>query len=266
MSKKLAVITGAGSGIGKEVAKRLHRDGFWVCLLDQNAKNIQDLSSELKGSDSFSLDVSYSKQVDETVQKILRKHSKIDLLYNCAGIHLQKSLINTTNEEWNRVLRINLDGTFFMCRAVGKKMVEQESGKIINTLTKLGYGSPFSGAYLTSKNAVWGMTQCLAVEMAPFSVTVNAVAPGHVGVGTGMEKQFREKAEKFKMKWEDFEKMVFKTIPMGRWCTPEDVAHAVSFLASEQSNFITSEIIHVTGGFIAYGKTPEKEEVLKELE
>jgi NAD(P)-dependent dehydrogenase (short-subunit alcohol dehydrogenase family) len=111
---------------------------------------------------------------------------------------------------------------------------------------------------MASKNALWGFTQCLAIELASYGVTVNAVAPGHVGPGTGMEKQFREKAEKLGMTWDAFEAQVLRTIPVGRWCTPEDVAAAVAYVVSPEASFVTGELINVTGGFTGYGIAPPK--------
>ena len=99
-------------------------------------------------------------------------------------------------------------------------MMRAGRGRIVNIVTRLGFGNPYSSAYMASKNALWGFTQCLAIELASYGMTVNAVAPGHVGPGTGMEKQFREKADKLGLTWEAFEAQVLKTIPVGRWCRP----------------------------------------------
>ena len=120
-------------------------------------------------------------------------------------------------------------------------MMRAGSGRIVNIVTRLGFGNPYSSAYMASKNALWGFTQCLAIELAGYGVTVNAVAPGHIGLGTGMEKQFREKADALGLTWEAFEAQVLKTIPVGRWCTPEDVAAAVAYVVSPEASFVTGE-------------------------
>jgi 3-oxoacyl-[acyl-carrier protein] reductase len=140
-------------------------------------------------------------------------------------------------------------------------MAPQGYGQIVNIVTRLGFGNPFSSVYMASKSAVAALTQCLAVEMAATGVRVNAVAPGHVGPGTGMEAAFRAKAEKLGLDWDEFEQKTVGSIPLGRWCRPEDVAGAVSWLLGPDAEFVTGEVISVTGGFQAYGVAPAADAV-----
>jgi NAD(P)-dependent dehydrogenase (short-subunit alcohol dehydrogenase family) len=150
------------------------------------------------------------------VAAVVEKFERIDLLVNAAGIHMQKLVVETTDDEWDRIQAVNARGPFLACRAVAPHMMRAEQGRIVNIITRLNFGNPYSSAYMASKNALWGFTQCLAMELAPYNVTANAVAPGHVGPGTGMEAAFRAKAEKLGMTWEAFEAQVLRTIPLGR--------------------------------------------------
>ncbi|MEO1224806.1 MAG: SDR family oxidoreductase, partial [Pseudomonadota bacterium] len=163
-------------------------------------------------------------------------------------------------DDWDRIMAVNARGGFLMCRAAARLFSRQGHGRIVNILTKLGFGNPFSSAYMASKSAVWALTQCLAVELAGQGITVNAVAPGHVGPGTGMEAAFRAKAETLGLDWPTFERQVLGTIPLGRWCRPRDVAGAVSYLLSDDADFVTGEMINVTGGFGGYAFSAPVEE------
>ena len=263
-SGQVAVVTGGATGIGKAIATRLHREGAQVVIADLDAERASATASELSGL-GVSADVTSSASVDALVDTVRQHYGRLDVLVNNAGIHIQKLAVDLGDEEWDAILSTNARGCFFTCRAAAKLMMRQESGRIINIITRLG-GNPFSSAYIASKSAVWGFTQCLALELAPYHITVNAVAPGHIGLGTGMEKWFRAKAELLEQDWETFEGNVLKSIPLGRWCTPEDVARAVAFLASDEAGFITGEQVNVTGGWTGYGATPPKIPQEKEVD
>ena len=258
--KRVAIVTGGAGGIGREIAARLASDGLFVVVADQNAEAAAAVAAPL-GGEGIAVDLTEEASVDGAFAGVLERHGRIDVLVNCAGIHLQKLVSETSADEWDRIQRVNSRGPFLACRAVTKPMMRAERGRIVNIATRLGFGNPYSSAYIASKNAVWGLTQCLAVELAAYGITVNAVAPGHVGPGTGMEAQFRQKAEKLGLSWEAFEAQVLKTIPVGRWCRPADVAAAVSYVVSPEASFVTGELLNVTGGFVGYGIAPPKEPV-----
>jgi NAD(P)-dependent dehydrogenase (short-subunit alcohol dehydrogenase family) len=259
--KPVAIITGGAGGIGREIAARLASDGYFPVVADRNEAEAAAVAGPLGGS-GLGVDITEEASVEQGFAGILERHGRIDVLVNCAGIHLQKLVSETSVDEWDRIQRVNSRGTFLTCRAVTKPMMRAERGRIVNIATRLGFGNPYSSAYIASKNAVWGLTQCLAVELASYGITVNAVAPGHVGPGTGMEAQFRDKAKKLGLTWEAFEAQVLKTIPVGRWCRPADVAAAVSYVVSPEASFVTGELINVTGGFVGYGIAPPKEPVV----
>ncbi|MCX5513282.1 hypothetical protein C3941_00610 [Kaistia algarum] len=258
--KPVAIVTGGAGGIGREIAARLAADGYFTVVADQNGEAARAVAAPLGGA-GLGVDITEEASVDEGFAGVLDRHGRIDVLVNCAGIHLQKLVSETGVDDWDRIQRVNSRGTFLTCRAVTKPMMRAERGRIVNIATRLGFGNPYSSAYIASKNAVWGLTQCLAVELASYGITVNAVAPGHVGPGTGMEAQFRDKAKKLGLSWEAFEAQVLKTIPVGRWCRPADVAAAVSYVVSPGASFVTGELLNVTGGFVGYGIAPPKEPV-----
>ena len=257
LEERVAIVTGGAAGIGKAVATQLHREGARVVIADIDEEGSKTTAKDLN-SLGLKTDVTNSASVGALVEQTVEHFGRLDIVVNNAGVHIQKLLKDLEDDDWERIVNTNARGCFYMCRAATPQLMKQEGGRIVNIITRLT-GNPFSSAYVASKYAVWGLTQCLALELAPYNVTVNAVAPGHIGLGTGMEKWFRAKAELLEQDWPTFEANVLKSIPLGRWCTPEDVAAAVAYLASDEAGFITGEQINVTGGWTGYGTTPQKE-------
>jgi NAD(P)-dependent dehydrogenase (short-subunit alcohol dehydrogenase family) len=258
--KPVAIVTGGAGGIGRAIAARLAADDNSVIVADLDP-DAAGRTAEAFGGEGVELDITDSVSVNAAVAGVLDRHGRIDILINCAGVHLQKLAVDMTDEDWDRIQGVNARGPFLTCRAVARPMMRAGRGRIVNIVTRLGFGNPYSSAYMASKNALWGFTQTLAIELAGYGVTVNAVAPGHVGPGTGMERQFRDKADALGLTWEAFEAQVLKTIPVGRWCSPDDVAAAVAYVVSPEAAFVTGELINVTGGFTGYGIAPPKEPV-----
>ncbi|CAK7258072.1 SDR family oxidoreductase [Shinella yambaruensis] len=265
MSGKAVIVTGGAGGIGLAVATRLKADGFAVVIADRDADAARQAAAGI-GADWRVLDIAEEGSVVATVGEVAQAHGGLAAVINNAGVHMQSLVVETKVEDWDRIHTVNARGTFLMCREAARVMGPQGEGQIVNIVTRLGYGNPFSSVYMSSKNAVAALTQCLAVEMAATGVRVNAVAPGHVGVGTGMEAAFRKKAEKLGKDWDSFEKQVIGSIPLGRWCKPEDVAGAVSWLLGPDADFVTGEVISITGGFQAYGISPDRQTVLNAIE
>lgn len=251
----VAFVTGGAGGLGAAIVARLAADGYFVVVADKNEEAARQVADRQNG-EGVSIDLSDPASVDAVVSRVASRHGRLDVLVNAAGVHMQALVVDTEPEAWDRIQAINARGPFLACRAAAPVMMRWRSGRIVNITTRLGFGNPYSSAYMASKSALLGFTQCLAVELAAYGVTVNAVAPGHVGPGTGMERQFREKAEKLGLSWEAFETQVHKTIPVGRWCRPEDVAAAVAYVVSPAASFVTGETINVTGGFTGYGLAP----------
>ncbi len=249
----IALVIGGAGGIGMEICRRLAADGFSVVVADRDENATARVASEVGG-----LATMIDLADEASVEAVIGTNGPA-VLVNAAGIHMQKLVVDTDAAEWDRIQAINARGPFLACRAAARPMMRAGFGRIVNVTTRLGFGNPYSAAYMASKNALWGLTQCLAVELASYGITVNAVAPGHVGPGTGMEAAFRAKADKLGMEWEVFEAQVLRTIPVGRWCRPEDIAAAVSYVVSPQAGFLTGETINVTGGFTGYGIAPPRE-------
>jgi NAD(P)-dependent dehydrogenase (short-subunit alcohol dehydrogenase family) len=183
----------------------------------------------------------------------MERYGQIDVLINCGAIHLQKRIVDITDDEFESILKVNLTGAFFACRAVARVMSRLErGGRIINVVTPL-FPNPLSAPYMASKYGLWGFTGCLAMELAKFQITVNAIAPGVIR-GTGMEKWFVEKARLSGISQEQFDQAVEASIPLGRTSTPDDVADVIDFLCSDAARYITCELIHVTGGWKGYSQ------------
>lgn len=254
------LVTGGAGGIGRAIAARLAADGHAVVIADRDETALTAAAAAL-GCDTQPLDIADEASVVAGVSAVADRHGGLFGVVNNAGIHMQALVVETAVEDWDRIQHVNSRGTFLMCRESARLMAAQGDGRIVNIITRLGFGNPFSSAYIASKNAIWGLTQCLAIEMARSNVRVNGVAPGHVGPGTGMEAAFRRKAEKLGKPWAEFEAEVVATIPLQRWCRPEDVAGAVAWLMGPDSGFVTGELLNITGGFQAYAAAPAAEAV-----
>jgi len=254
LKNKVAVVTGGAGGIGQGIARRLAADGVRVALADLQAEAGHEVVTEMRADGAevefFGVDLRQSREVDRMIKEVRDRFGRIDILINNAGVHLQKLVVELEDEEWDTILETNLRGCFFCTRAVAAAMMAQEHGRIVNIVTRL-FPNPYSSAYIASKSAIWGFTQCVAMELAPYGITVNAVAPG-VMLGTGMEKWFREKGKLSGMAWEEFRTFVEKGLPLGRWSRPEDVAGTIAFLCSDEAAYITGELVNVTGGWTGY--------------
>jgi len=238
---KVALVTGAGQGIGKEIAMSLARAGAEVIVTDvadsvfEAAKEIEALNVK---AHAFKCDVSNAQQAETTKAQILQKFGKIDVLVNNAGIYPQKPFLEMTEEDWSKVIHINLYGVFHCTKAFLPIMVERKYGKIVNLASIAGAVVGFTNLahYSASKAAIAGFTKSLALEVAQFGVNVNAVAPGPIDVG-GIEAN------------EAMYTQIIKTIPLGRMGKPIDIANLIVFLSSDQASFITGQTIVSDGGY-----------------
>lgn len=241
LENKTALITGAGRGIGRIIALELASVGCDILASDVMEAPLNETAELVKGKGRkcvISLcDVSSTENVASTVQKAIDEFGKIDILVNNAGITRDNLIMRMTDDEWNKVLDINLKGTFNCIRAASRHMMKARSGCIVNISSVVGVmGNAGQANYVASKAAVIGLTKTVARELAPRNVTVNAIAPGFID--TDMTKALPDKVK---------EEML-KSIPMNRFGSPQDIAGVVSFLASEKAAYITGQVFHVNGG------------------
>ena len=239
---KLAVVTGAATGIGYAAAQALCEEGAHSVVADIDLEGAERAAGELGrkgyGASSIRVDISSVSDIERCVRELLARHSKIDILVNNAGTYSTVPIPKMTEGEWDRVMNVNLKGTFFLSREVLPSMIERRYGKIVNVASLAAKrGGVTSGVnYGASKAGVVSVTKYLATYAAPFGVNVNAVVPGFAET-----KMFRMNSP---------EKIValLKTIPLGRVARPEELGKAIAFLASDDASYITGEIMDVNGG------------------
>lgn len=241
---KVAIVTGAAGGIGQAICQTLTREGAAVVALDIDLSRCQKLVQEIEKSGGQALaiqtDVTNKADITRMVDTVMQKWGRIDILVNNAGIISFGPVAELAEEEWDRVLRINLKSVFLCSQAVMGAMKKQKSGKIVNMGSLAGKvgGIVVSSAYAASKAGVMCLTLSLAKELAPFNVNVNALAPGPVD--TEMTRAFPPGA---------LDQTIQQT-PLKRQATPQDIANVVLFLVTEDSRHITGEVIDVNGGIL----------------
>lgn len=244
LKDKVAVVTGAGRGIGQAIAFSLAEAGATLACLDINKELVDStvgtITSKGAQAQAWVCDVSDGAQVERVVQEILKTFSRIDILVNNAGITRDNLVLRMKEEEWDAVLNVNLRGAFLMCRAVAKAMIRAHAGRIVNIASVSGMiGNPGQANYSASKAGLIGLTRTLARELAKRNITVNAVAPGFIGTEMSA-KLGQEVIEEIKQR-----------TPLGRLGEPQDVADAVLFLCSDAASFITGHVLVVDGGLTA---------------
>jgi NAD(P)-dependent dehydrogenase (short-subunit alcohol dehydrogenase family) len=247
LTGKVAIVTGGAGGLGRPISLGLAKAGADVVVDDLAKADPQKVADEIKALGRKSLAVSYDVTSAESMQamvdEVKKEFGHIDILMNTAGINCRFSAEEMPADEYEKVVRFNTLGTFLPCQAVGKAMIEQKKGKIINMGSVRGWVAPGIGgsAYATSKGGVHQMTRTLAVEWAKYGINVNAVAPALIM--TDMTREFLSKPEVYS-------KMTAE-IPLARLGVPEDLLGAILLLASDASDFITGQIIYVDGGLYA---------------
>jgi 3-oxoacyl-[acyl-carrier protein] reductase len=230
LAGQIAIVTGAARGIGKSIADRFEADGATVIRADVQGETER-------------LDVSDEADVESFVSFVARRHGRIDILVNNAGIGLTRLMTDTTLEEWNRIIAVNLTGAFLSSRAVARIMIAQRRGRIINIASLSGQrGGTGRAAYGASKAGVTALTKVMAVELSPHGITVNEIAPGPVN--TEMTAVTHDQATR---------QAYCNLIPMRRYAERDEIAAAAAFLASEDASFINGQTLNVDGGFGAAG-------------
>lgn len=234
----VALVTGAGQGIGREIALRLSREGYFVVVADVQPRGGEETVAAIGGRNSLFVqcDVGDEVSVKNCFAMAMRDGRRLAVLVNNAGIIRDRLIWKMTVEEFDEVLRVNLRGTWLMSREAAAIMRGQQSGRIINISSRAWLGNPGQTNYSASKAGVVGMTRALALEMARYRVTVNAVAPGLID--TQLTRSLPDAARQ----------KLLAAQPGGQMGTAQDVAETVAFLASDKAGFITGQVFHVDGG------------------
>ena len=238
---KVAVVTGAGRGIGKAIAARLAGEGAGVACCGRTLANVEVTVAEIAGSGgkaaAYAVDVADSKQVSETCEKILKDFGRVDVLVNNAGVTRDQLLMRMSEEDWDAVLDTNLKGAFNFTKSLTRSFLKQRSGRIINISSIIGLtGNAGQTNYAASKAGLIGFTKSVARELASRGITANAVAPGFIV--TDMTQALGAEAQE----------ALKSRIALGRLGTADDVAKAVLFLASDLASYVTGQVITVDGG------------------
>lgn len=244
---KKAIVTGGGTGIGKAIALEFAGAGADIAICSRNVQNIEKVRDEIiaLGRDSMavSMDVRVKEDVANMVQQVIDEFGRIDILVNNAGTNRPTPVLDLTEDIWNLILDTNLKGLFFCTQAVARHMVKQKSGKIINisSTASMGANEPGQAAYAASKTGVNAFTKACAREFGPYGINVNAIAPGRIPTPLIYASRTPEQVEKFIETGKS-------AAVLGRLGTVEEIAHLALFLASDDSAFITAEIIACNGG------------------
>lgn len=238
---QIVIVTGATRGIGKAIAVSFAKQKAQVILIGRSQELLTSISDEIRSAgqfcDFFVCDVANSKNVQETVNKILDKYKSIDILVNNAGITRDNLLLRMSEEDWDQVINTNLKGVFNFTKAVSRAMLKAKKGKIISIASIIGItGNTGQANYAASKAGIIGFTKSVARELASRGITANAIAPGYIE--TEMTGQLKD----------ELKTDILKTIPLGRLGTVKDVANVCLFLASKEADYITGQTIVVDGG------------------
>ena len=237
----VVVVTGAGRGIGREIAAGFASEGASCILIDVDEASASTAAAELKEikTAAYGADVTDLGRMEEIAAEVIRDFGKVDVLVNNAGITRDNLMLRMKEDEWDAVLGVNLKGAFVCTKAFSRYMLKKRAGKIINISSVIGLmGNAGQANYAASKAGLIGLTKSAAKEFASRGVTVNAVAPGYIQ--TAMTEALSE----------EMRTAMLSTVPLGRAGTPQDVSNAVLFLASEEADYITGYVLQVDGGMV----------------
>jgi NAD(P)-dependent dehydrogenase (short-subunit alcohol dehydrogenase family) len=240
-SKKVALVTGGGSGLGKAMAKKFCDNNISTIIVGRNAEKLEKARAEL-GENCYAMvcDINTLREIPAFVEKVVANFGSIDILVNNAGINHKKDFTDVTDEEFQQIITTNLNAVFTMSREVVKQMLRQGSGAIVNISSMAAqYGIPKVIAYSASKTAIEGLTRAMAVELSPKGIRVNAIAPGFIYSDMTAKALDSDPERKAK---------VFGRTPMGIMGEPEDIGEAAYFLATAASKYITGVVLPVDGG------------------
>src|SRR5258708_11943631 len=244
---RVAFITGAGRGIGAATALRMAEEGARVALADVDTEGCEQVAAELdrRGAEGLvvACNVADSAMVQDAIDKAAGYFGRLDILVNNAGVLRDNLLFKMSEEDWDTVMNVHLKGAFLCSRAAQAHMVKQRYGRIVSLSSTSALGNRGQSNYSTAKAGLQGLTRTLAIELGPFGITANAVAPGFIDT-----EMTRSTARRQGHDPDQVIEMASKSIPVRRVGQPRDVANVINFLASEESSYVTGQIIYVAGG------------------
>ena len=247
LSDRVAIVTGAGQGIGEAIAVAMAESGARVVLVSRTRERLEAVAQRIEAIGGQSLivpaDIASRHDHERLVETVMTHWGQIDILVNNAGINIRKAPEDYLEEDWDTVVNTNLKGTFFLTQQVGRQMIRSQYGKIIHiaSLSSLT-GLPNIPAYTAAKGGIGSLTHQLAFQWAPHHITVNAICPGYILTSLTKGIHESERGE-----------YIQKRVPMGRWGTPDDIAGTAVFLASPAADYLTGQLIVVDGGWMAGG-------------
>ncbi|MDC1338773.1 3-oxoacyl-[acyl-carrier-protein] reductase [Pelagibacteraceae bacterium] len=238
LKDKNIIVTGASGGIGNSIVEKLNQNGANILATGTRMEKLQELKEKFNNIKILKFDISKHEKIEEFIENATKElGGSLDCIVNNAGITKDNLTIRMSLEEWSKVININLTSTFLMCKYSIKKMLRNKSGKIINITSVVGHtGNVGQANYTASKAGIVAMSKSLAIEYAKKNINVNCISPGFIS--TTMTDQIDEK----------FKETIIAKIPSNRLGKPEDIANAVNFLSSDQSDYINGETLHVNGG------------------
>ena len=246
LKDKNFIVTGASGGIGNSIAEKLHEQGANILATGTRIEKLEDLAKKFNGVKTLKFDISQHEKIEEFINEATEKlGGSLDGIVNNAGITKDNLTIRMSLEEWTKVIDINLTSTFLMCKYSIKKMLKNKSGKIVNITSVVGHtGNVGQANYTASKAGIVAMSKSLAIEYAKKNININCISPGFIS--TAMTDQIDEKHKE----------AIIAKIPSNKLGKPEDIANAVIFLSSDQSDYINGETIHVNGGMYLGWQNP----------
>ena len=238
LKDKNIIVTGASGGIGNSIVEKLNQNGANILATGTRIEKLEELKKKFDNIKILKFDISQHDKIEEFIENATKElGGSLDCIVNNAGITKDNLTIRMSLEEWSKVININLTSTFLMCKYSIKKMLKNKSGKIINITSVVGHtGNVGQANYTASKAGIVAMSKSLAIEYAKKNINVNCISPGFIS--TAMTDQIDEK----------FKETIIAKIPSNRLGKPEDIANAVNFLSSDQSDYINGETLHVNGG------------------
>lgn len=252
LKDQVAIITGGAQGLGEALAIRLNKEGAKVVVADINLEQAQNVALKLNDALALKVDVTDYSQMEQAAQKTLEKYGKIDLLISNAAILISMGIDEFPSEKWKRVIDVNLFGYFNSAKAVVPSMMERKKGCIIQINSKSGKKGSFkNSAYSAGKFGGIGLTQSLALELAPYRIRVNAICPGNLldsPLWTNDGGLYDQYARNQGLTKEQIRQKYLDQVPLKRGCSYDDIANVMVFLASDQASYMTGQAINVTGG------------------